>query len=247
MNQKGHRIIAAVLVWLGTVAARAQQKTTDQVAVETYQSAIRSAASQRSSGGIESAFSALASVREALLEMRNGQTVLESLPDEDVRRLGRDLPGVVINRDEAVYVTPDVDYFMALATAWGDGADRVFCAALKATYPKSVWPVYARQQTDFSGCTRFGSLSLVDTYRIWSDFQRKFPRRYVTGAKKEIDAAMEALTESTCACGGRAAVEMELRQFLHDFPTSSIRVKIDQRLEALRAGRSDIRLNCISG
>jgi len=247
MNQRAQRIITAVLVWLGTVAASAQSKTIDQAAVETYRAAIRSAASGRSPGGIESAFSALASMREALLEVRNGLTVLESLPDEDFGRLGRDLPGVVINRDETVYVTPDVDYFMALATARGDEADRAYCAALKATYPKSVWPVYASQQTDFSGCTRFGSLSLVDTYRIWSDFQRKFPRRYVMGAKKEIDAAMEDLTESTCACGGKAAIERELRQFLRDFPTSSIRVKIDQRLGALRAGHSDIRLNCHSG
>jgi len=225
----------------------AQLKTTDQAVVETYRSAIRSAASGRSTRGIESTFSALASVRDALTEVRNGQTVLESLPDEDFRRLGRDLPGVVITRGETVYVTPDVDYFMALATARGDGADRAYCAALKATYPKSVWPVYVDQQTDYSGCTRFGNLSLVDTYHIWSDFQRRFPRRYVTGAKREIDAAMEHLTKSTCACRDKAAVEQELQRFLHDFPTSSIRVKIDQRLDALRAGRSDIRLNCISG
>ncbi len=142
---------------------------------------------------------------------------------------------------------PDVDYFMTLAAARGDGADRAYCAALKATYPKSVWPVYVDQQTDFSGCIRFGSMSLVDTYRVWSDFQRKFPGRYATGARKEIDAAIEDLTESTCACGAKAAVEQELQRFLRDFPTSSIRVKIDQRLEALRTGPSDIRLNCHGG
>jgi hypothetical protein len=247
MNRRGHGIITVALVGLGTIAALAQLKTTDQAAVETYRSAIRSAESGRSTRGIESAFSALASMREALLEVRNGQTVLESLPDEDFRRLGRDLPGVVINREETVYVMPDVDYFTTLAAARGDGEDRAYCAALKATYPKSVWPVYVGQQTDFSGCTRFGSMSLVDTYRAWSDFQRKFPGRYAMGAKKEIDAAIEDLTESTCACGGKAAVEQELQRFLQDFPTSSIRAKIDQRLEALRAGRSEIRLNCHSG
>ncbi len=99
MNRRGHGTITVVLLGLGTVAAFAQLKTTDQVAVETYRSAIRSAESGRSTRGIESAFSALASMREALLEVRNGQSVLESLPDEDFRRLGRDLTGVVVNRE----------------------------------------------------------------------------------------------------------------------------------------------------
>ena len=47
MNQRAQRIITAVLVWLGTVAASAQSKTIDQAAVETYRAAIRSAASMK--------------------------------------------------------------------------------------------------------------------------------------------------------------------------------------------------------
>jgi hypothetical protein len=247
MKRTRRGLITVALVALGTVAALAQLKATDQAAVETYRSAIRTAESGGSTRGIEAAFSALASMRWVLLKPQNGQTVLESLPDEDFRLLGRHLPGVVINRSETVYVMPDVDYFTTLAAAQGDGADRAYCAALKTTYPKSVWPVYIEQQADYSGCTRFGSMSLVDTYRAWSVFQSQFPGRYARDAKREIDAVIESLTESTCACGGRAAVEQEFQRFLQGFPTASIRPKINQRLEALRTGRSDIRLECRSG
>lgn len=84
------------------------------------------------------------SLRDALMQPRNGQNlVLESLSDEEFKQLARDLPGTVINREEVVFVEPDPDYFTKLAAARGDGADRAFFSALKATYPELVWPVYA--------------------------------------------------------------------------------------------------------
>jgi hypothetical protein len=71
-------------------------------------------------------------------------------------------------REEVVFVEPDADYFVTLARAHGDAADRAFFSALKVTYPDSVWPVYVEQQTDAGGCTRFGSGALVEAYRSWS-------------------------------------------------------------------------------
>jgi hypothetical protein len=247
MNRRRHAIVTIALIGMGTVAGLAQLKAPDQAAVDTYRSALRSAELAGGIRGIESAFTALTALRSAMLEVRNGKTVLESLPDEDFRRLQRGLRGALISREETVYVAPDVDYFKTLADARGDGADRAFCSALKTTYPASVWAVYVHQQTDYRGCTRFGSMSLVDTYRVWSDFQRMFPGRYTAGAKKEVDAVIDSLAGSTCACGDTAAVEQELQRFLRDFPTSAIRAKVEQRLEALGAGRSDIRTNCQGG
>lgn len=240
-------IITIALVGFATIRGSAQLSTSDHAAVEAYRSAIRSAESGRSSREIEAAFSALISMREALMQVRNGQNVLESLPDEEFQRLKRELPGAIINREEIVLVEPDPGYFIRLAAARGDGADRAFFSALKATYPESVWPVYVDQQTDYSGCTRFGSMSLVETYRAWFDFQRRFPGRYAAGARKETDAVIEHLTTSTCACGDVASVEGELQRFLRRFPTSSARAKVDRRLQALRARRSDIRASCVSG
>jgi hypothetical protein len=90
-------------------------------------------------------------------------------------------------------------------------------------------------------------MTLVETYRAWFDFRRKFPGRYAAGARKETDAVVERLTTSTCACGDSASVEREFQRFLRRFPISSARAKVDQRLQALRARRSDIRASCVAG
>jgi hypothetical protein len=50
-------------------------------------------------------------------------------------------------------------------------------------------------------------MSLVETYRTWSEFRRKHPDRYVAGARRALDQVLEHLTTSTCACGNAAAVE----------------------------------------
>jgi len=240
-------IITIALVGLRTTRGLAQLSTSDQAAVDFYRSAITSAEPGRSSRAIEAAFSAFVSMREALMQVRSGQNVLESLPDEDFQRLKRELPGAIVNREEVVFVEPDPDYFRKLAAARGDGADRAFFSAFKATYPESVWPIYVEQQTDHGGCTRFGGLTLVETYRTWFDFQRRFRDRYAAGAQKETDAVIEQLTTSTCACGDLASVERELQRFRRQFPTSPARAKIEQRLQALRARRSEIRTSCVAG
>jgi len=239
--------IATALIGLaaGSVAV-AQLSTADRASVEACRTAIRSAQSGHATRAIESAFTALESMRVALLEVRNGHSVIESLSDEEFRRL-RLLPCAVINREEVLLVKPEVECFVKLARARGDRADRAFTAALKTTYPDSVWPVYTDQQTDYSGCTRFGTKSLVATYRAWSEFQRAFPGRYVAPAKNEKEAVIVELTESTCACGDIASVERDLSQFLQVFPTSTDRVPVERRLQDLRAGRANIRARCVSG
>ena len=221
-----------------------QLSPSDRVAVERYRAlqAVRRQARPREArprGGDHPPRPARA-LREALIQK------LESLDDAEFKNLQR-LQGLLINREEVVFIKPDVDYFTKLAAARGDEADRAFFAALKATYPESVWPIYIEQQTDYSGCTRFGGMTLVEAYRVWLEFQRRFPDRYVNGAKEETEAVLHELTQSTCACGNAAGVEQELEQFLRRFPESPARVRIDQRLQSLRNRRSDIRPNCTSG
>ena len=183
------------------------------------------------------------------MRRRDGQTatMVELLSDEEFARLERDVPGAVIGREEVVFVRPDPDYFVKLAAVRGGEADRAFFAALQATYPDGVWPSYVAQQTDYSGCTRFGSMSLVETYRAWSDFQRRYPTRYGEGAGREMNAVLEALTHSTCACGDMTAVDQELDSFVRTFPDSPAQPLVKQRLDAVRAGRSDVRASCLSG
>lgn len=240
------RFATLTLGTLTAAAVSAQPPRSEQAAIETYRVAIRSAEAGRGARPIEFAFSALESMRDALIRVREGHTALEQLSDADFTRL-QQLPGAIVNRDEVLLVEPNPDYFTKLATARGDSADRAFASALTATYPESVWPVYSEQQTDVSGCTRFGSLDLVKIYRSWSGFQRRFPGRYVARAHKEIDAVTERLTHSTCACGDLRSVERELQQFLREFPMSSAESTIERRLQALRTGRSNMRPNCIAG
>jgi len=219
----------------------AQFTTADRATIEQYSSAIKTAESGASPGGIEAAFSAARPVQEALVRK------LEDLTDEQFKRLKQELQGLIVNREEIVFIKVDVEYFTKLAAARGKETDRAFFSALKATYPNSIWPVYVEQQTDYSGCTRFGSMSLVETYRVWSEFQRRFPNSYVTAAKREADAVLDELLESTCACGATAGTEQELEQFLRSFPVSPVRARIDERLKAIRDRRSDIRPGCVSG
>jgi hypothetical protein len=219
-------IVTIAVAGFDTTGGAPQLSPADRAAVDAYRSAISAA------------------MREALMRRRNGHNVLESLPDDEFQRLRRELPGAMLNREEVVSVEPDPDYFTKLAAARGDGADRAFFSALKATYPESAWPIYLHRQTDYGGCSRFGSMTLIGTYRAWLDFQRRFPDRYAAGAKKEADGVIEHLTTSTCACGDLASVRNELERFVQSFPRSAARGRVGQRLEGLRAGRSDIRPGC---
>jgi hypothetical protein len=216
------------------VALMAQVPASDRTTIARYQAAIKS-------GAIESAFNELTSLGETL------PRVLESLSDRDFEQLQRDLPGAIVNREEILFVEPDVDYFVKLAASLGDAADRRFFVAFKMTYPESVWPAYAEQQTDYSGCTAFGSGKLVEAYRVWSQFQTDLPNRYAGGVRRELDRVSRELAESTCACGDPASIQSELQGFIQIFPNSPIRAKVEERLNALKTGKSDIRAGCISG
>lgn len=229
-------------------AVMAQLTQSDKAAVDAYRSTIKSAESGAASQDIEAAYFKIDAVQKALMCMQGDQegTVLESLSDAEFTHLVHELPGVLISREDIVFVKADLAYFTRLATSHGDDADRAFFAALKATYPDSVWPVYIEQETDYSGCTRFGSMSLVDAYQTWSEFQHKYPGRYTAAAQQEVHAILRELTGSTCACGNLEAVEKELQRFNRRFPTSAARGKVDQRLQDIGAHRSGIRANCIA-
>ncbi len=233
------RILILVIIAAAGAALWAQMPPSDRAAVEDYRAAIAALRTRTVPRGVEAAFSKLMALSESLTRPRTGQlSVLESLSAEDFRRLNAEIPGARINREETVFVAPDPGYFVKLAGSRGDAADRGFFSALKATYPESVWPVYIEQQTDYSGCTSYGS---------GKRFQRTFPNRYVVPVRERLEDISSQLTDSTCACGDASSVEKEMQQFLRAFPTSPLGPRITERLQALRNGGSDIRAHCISG
>lgn len=241
------RYIATFAIFFAVSVAIAEIQAPEEIAVNKYRSAIGAAKSATSPKSIENAFSALASLRDALMHVtKDRNNVLESLSDTEFADLQHALPGVLLRREEVIFVKADVDYFAQLASAKGDPADRAFFRALKVTYPNSTWPIYLLQQTDYSGCTRFGSLSLVETYRMWSEFQKRYPDRYEIPVKMELDAVLNKLL-STCACGDAADIVKELEQFRMEFPGSPMQSRIDVRLKDVQERRPTVRTNCISG
>jgi hypothetical protein len=69
----------------------------------------------------------------------------------------------------------------------------------------------------------------------------------VQAAKDELDDIGRQLTNSTCACGDAVSVRRELERFIRDFGAAPIRSLVEQRLDDVKAGRSPIRMNCVSG
>jgi hypothetical protein len=232
-------MLAAVLVVVNAVAASAQLTGDAQRAADAYRTAVV-AAEAGGAGKIERAFEALTAVRDSLLQ----GTQLQSLNDAEYARLVSQLRGVIISRRETQFVQPDVTYYAHLANTKGDAGDKSFFAALKATYPDSIWPVYLQRQTDAGGCTRFGSLSLVETYGVWAQFKQRFPSRYQDAVSDETEAIFELVTDGTCACGGVPDVVRELTAFNARFPSSPITTEVESRLRDLAAGPSGIRASC---
>jgi hypothetical protein len=233
-------------VWCAAMLS-AQRVDPARTAIDAYKAAIQVAEKAPSHGRLEAAFDAIGSLRHALLVSRGAShSFLESRSEQEFAALDRELVGLVVTRDEAIVVEPDVAFFQRLA-ARGDPADRAFFAALVSTYPRSVWPVYLEQQTDVTGCTRFGSGTLVSAYFTWAAVRRQYPRRYVDAVGEHLEDIVKELTESTCACADQASVERELTAFSRRAPASDVRARVDARLAAVRSGRADIRFTCKSG
>jgi len=238
---------AAAALVMTIVVSGAELPNEVQKALDAYRDALAAAQQRSTDGAIERAFTSLTSVHDALLHANGGRTALEALSPEDFERLVTAMNGAVIGREEVLVVDVDTEYFLKLAASRGSNVDRTFFASRRATYPDSTWPVYVEQQTDYSGCTRFGTGTLVTEYRRWTRFVAGFPGRYTAAARREVERVSNELTQSTCACGTRDSVEQEFRQFLRVFPRTSISPMVTARFRGLRSGRSDIRPQCISG
>src|SRR5258705_6877652 len=238
----GRFTVVALLAAIAMAQTAAQIPSDVRAAIDQYRAAIEAVRSTGKPGALEVALDRVDALRELLTRARlGGSTLLEALSDAEFQRVQQSLVGVLINREEVLFVKADPDFFSRLAASAGDPSDRAFFNALKLTYPDGVWASYETQQTDYSGCTAFGDGKLVDAYRAWSSFQRRFPNRYHARAREELASIGTALTESTCACGDRSSVERELRQFVRVFPKAPIAAAVRERLRGLASGRSTIR------
>src|SRR5437867_12558769 len=94
------RILIIVLIAVTAVTPWAQMPISDRAAVEDYRAAIAAVKAAPVPRGIETAFSKLVALGDALSLPRTNQvSVLESLSDEEFKRLAGEIPGAWINRE----------------------------------------------------------------------------------------------------------------------------------------------------
>jgi hypothetical protein len=174
------------------------------------------------------------------------QTLLEELSEEEFRAVAEKMEGFWLNRQETIYVEPDPSFFLTLAQESGDQPSIAFFKAFGRTFEHG-WPVYHQQQTDYSGCIRFGSMSLVDAYRTWSSYRQNHPNRYSEEVQNIIKDLEENLTEGTCSCGRAPGAVQEFEAFVRAFPNSLSSKRLRVRINQIKKGKSNIRWKCISG
>jgi hypothetical protein len=216
--------------------------------VEAYRRALGALPSP-APAAVEQVFARGLEAGRALLavDAPGGATALETLGEPAFQAVAAGMPGFTVTRQESVRVTPDLEFFLALARRHGEPADVRFFESYRQTVVAGGWPVYVEPQTDSAGCTRYGSLRLVEAYRRWTDYRRQFPGRYAARVGEFIETIEAELAGGRCACGARASVLGELRAFLEAFPGAPIAPDLRARVRAIEAGTSDIRFVCVAG
>lgn len=172
---------------------------------------------------------------------------MEELSDPEYASLQSRLRGIRLNRDELLFARPDLRFFVELGERKGNPEDRLFFHLYRMTYPESFAPAYARQQTDYSACTDYGSGKLTRLYGEWQKYGTRHPARYESVVQEETNRIVRELVQGTCACGTERSVEAEFRYFLARHPGSPIVPKIRARLDQLKHRTANIRFNCVPG
>jgi len=167
--------------------------------------------------------------------------ILESLSEDEFQAVVLKMKGFSVNRQETVFVEPDPNFFIALAKRSGDQASVDFFEV----YRKTKF-AYFRQQTDYNGCYLFGTLTMVDSYKQWVTYNKKYPTRYPEEVRNFIRDIEEELTGGTCACDDKESALREFEAFIQAFPHSKITTRIHERINQIHQGKSDIREHCIN-
>jgi hypothetical protein len=172
--------------------------------------------------------------------------VLEQLSEEDFQAVIFKMKGFSVNREETVFVEPDPEFFIALAKRASDKVSVEFFEAYRKTKPNG-WPIYIEQQTDYSGCIRYGTMDLVNTYTLWNTYSNKYPTRYKKEVMNFIQEVEDDLTGGTCACDDKDSGLRELEAFIRAYPRAKITTRLREKVNQIHQGKSDIREHCLSG
>jgi hypothetical protein len=232
------------------VSGSVQAPVRGPLACEQYAAALNDVLLRPGHAPIESLYEAGMRAVHALAAPTSNDTesVLGGLDEATYARVRLQMQGLTMWREEGEAVFLDPAFFLSLARSRGDAADTAFFDALGSTYGAgSPFPVYLDQQTDYSGCTDFGSGRLVATFAVWQAFVTRYPRRYAAWANDELRKIEDEVTSSICACGEQESVLKELREFVKCFPRAPVTPRVRERLETIQSGAGGIRYHCVSG
>ena len=219
-----------------------------EIAVSDYNSTI--AAVRAGRAPVEQALDKARTLERDLMYERaeDGLSSLERMTPTDRLQFAQRVPGIQLWYHETQGVEIDPAFFLDLANKYGSEADRQFFSNYRLTFPAGYgWPGYIEQQTDYSGCTKYGSRALSDVYGRWVVFRDRFPGHYVQQATDIYSGVEGEFTRGTCACGDAESVVGEFAAFVARYPGDAIAPRVTQRLNEVIDGTTDIKFNCISG
>ena len=170
---------------------------------------------------------------------------LEGLSESDFILFKKRMRGFFVNREEIIFVKPDNEFFLKLAKEKGGKIDVDFFELRSKLLPDSVWPAYIQPQTDYSGCTKFGTGKMTGLYGEMNRFRRENVEEYTFFISEQLLDLKEHLT-GNCACGDAASVKKELQLFIKAYPKDAIIKKIKKRLRTIDSDKN-FRPNCHSG
>ena len=157
------------------------------------------------------------------------------------------LEGFKINPNtETILGYPSLDFFLSLAKK-NKQAPAVAFFQLNLRTEANGWPTYKEQQTDLGGCTKYdGTLSKL--YNEWAAFIKNNPKTFSELAKQNFGSIKAELTEGTCACAkAPKSIIQEFEIFVKNSPKDKISPILKTRIQNLKNGKSDIRLDCVGG
>ena len=143
---------------------------------------------------------------------------MENLDESDYAALEKAMRGFVINRQEVVYLEPDAKFYVGLSRRKGTTADRAFFQMLSKIKPDSVWPAYIEQETDYGGCTIFGTGILSRLYGQLVRFSTAFPNAYRREVKDEIRDILSEFDPQSAPCRDHGSIRDEFKIFTKSFP-----------------------------
>lgn len=171
---------------------------------------------------------------------------IEALSEVDYSLLKRRMKGFTVNREEILFIEPDLKFFLDLSRKHGTSADIAYFTLMRKVKPDNVWAAYREQQTDYSGCTVYGEGLLTKLNGEILKFKGKYPNSYSGSIDDAKDEILEEFSENGCSCGDANSVLKEFRLFIKTYPKDKNIPKIRTNLNQLKKP-GFFRFNCHSG